>query len=289
MDEDLIVLGAQAETPAAGSETSTATDAPQTDGHAAEGEATAATPGTDPADPAAEPKPDAPKPEPKDEDDDAERPKKRSGIQRMQDKISRLEAELASRSQPSGDSGDRAAAIEKEIGAAPKEEDFKDYVAFERAQRQYDVKLALAEQRHADRAADADRRSASAREETLEVFADRVEEAKKVLPDYAKVTASLTPDKFKPHVLELMVESEKGALLGYFFAQKPAELDKLNRMTPIAAAKAVGALETRLTLAKPKTATTAPKPAAPVSGAAASSADPSKMTMAQYAEWRAKN
>lgn len=59
MDEDLIVLGAPAETPAAGDETSVATEAP--DSNLPEG-AEAAQPGTEQADPAVDAsKPEAPK------------------------------------------------------------------------------------------------------------------------------------------------------------------------------------------------------------------------------------
>lgn len=78
-------------------------------------------------------------------------------------------------------------------------------------------------------------------------------------------------------------------MLGYYFGKFPDELVKLNKMSPIQAAKAIGALEPRLTPSKPKTATSAPAPARQVSGAAAPSADPSKMSMEDYAAWRRKN
>ncbi|WHQ69468.1 hypothetical protein [Methylorubrum extorquens] len=269
MDEDLIVLGAPAETPAAGSETSDATP-PTIEGQPAEIETGAATPGEEGGESTAEPTPEPAKVEGEGEGGE-ERPKKRSGIQRMQDQIGRLKDEIASlRSAAPAAGEDRVASIEKEIGPAPKEDDFKDWAEFERAQRKYDVKLALAEQRFDDRAAATTTRQAAEqeahREAALEAFQERIDEAKTKLPDYDAVTASLTPDKFAPHMLELVVESEKGALLGYYFGKNPAELTKLNGMSERAAAKAVGALEQRLTLAKPKTATAAPAPAKQVSG-----------------------
>ncbi len=280
MDEDLIVLGAPAETPAAGGEVSDATEAPE--GREAEG-AEAATPGTEQAEPAAT----TPKPEGED-DGEAERPKKRSGIARMQDKIARLEAELATtRSQPAGDSGDRAKAIEKEIGAPPKEDDFDDYVAFEDAKAEYRIRKALAEQRVADREASTSKSQASARQEAIELFQDRMDEARDRIPDFDKVVKGAADREIKAHVQDLVVDSEKGGLLAYYLAKNPAELTKLNGMSPIQAAKAVGALEHRLTLAKPKAATTAPAPAKPVSGATATGPDPSKMSMAEYEKWRA--
>lgn len=272
MDEDLIVLGAPAEPLAAGGEASDATAEP-IEGQTAEIETGAATPGEEEGESTAEPKPEPAKVE---GEGGEERPKKRSGIQRMQDRIARLEDELASaRSAAPAAGEDRAAAIEKEIGPAPKEDDFKDWAAFEDAKAEHRIRKALAEQRFDDRAADASRRQSATqvaqREAALEAFQERIDEAKAKLPDYDAVTASMTPDKFKQHVLELVVESEKGALLGYYFGKNPAELTKLNGMSEREAAKAVGRLEARLTLAKPKTATSAPAPAKQVSGAAAPS------------------
>lgn len=268
MNEDLIVLGAPAETQAAGGETSNAET--QTEGQPAGGEASPAQPGSEQADPAAAPKPEAPKGD--GEDGGEEKPKRPSGIQRMQAKIARLEAELAtSRSAAPAAGGDRAAAIEKEIGAAPKESDFDDYAAYDRAVRQYDVKHALAEQRAFDREAAASRQQSAAREETIEAFHERCDEARAKVPDFDKVLSEARGREIKPHVSDLVVESEKGDMLAYHLAKNPDLLTKLNGMSERAAAKAVGALEAKLSWSKPKTATAAPAPAKPVSGAAAPS------------------
>ncbi|MCJ2107855.1 hypothetical protein MKK70_21240 [Methylobacterium sp. E-041] len=270
MDEDLIVLGAPAETQAAGGETSDATES-TVEGHVAGGEDQVVKPGTEQAEPAA----DAPKPAPKgdgEDDGEAATPKKRSGIQRMQDKIARLEAALAeNRSAPTGASEDRKAAIEKEIGAPPKESDFDDYVAFEDAKAEYRIAKALATQRVADREAQTSSRQSQAKEAAVEAFQDRMDEARDAIPDFDKVIGAAKDRTVSSHVGELVIESEKGGLLSYYLAKNPAELDKLNRMSPLQAAKAVGALEHRLTLAKPKKAPSAPAPAKPVAGGAAPS------------------
>ena len=282
MDEDLIVLGAQAETPAASGETSEATEAPE--GHQAEG-AEDAQPGKEQAEPAA----GTPKPE-GEEEGDAEKPKKRSGIQRMQERIARLEAEkadLLSRSAPTGNSGDRKAAIEKEIGAPPKEADFEDYAAFEDAKADYRLSKALAEQRLSERDAHASRAQTQAREAAIEAFHDRMDDAREKIPDFDTVVKAAAEREIKLHVQELVVDSEKGGLLAYYLAKTPAELTRLNGMSPLQAAKAVGALEARLTLAKPNKATAAPAPAKPVTGSAAPGPDPSKMSFAEYEKWRA--
>jgi len=268
MDEDLIVLGAQAETPAAGAEDSRAAD--QETGHEADPFGFAATPGEDEAEPAAEPKPEA-KPAEGDEGD-PEKPRRRTGIQRMQDKISRLEAELANaRSAPSGAGEDRKAAIEKEIGPAPKEADYEDYAAFEDAKAEYRLRKVLAEQKVTEREASDATRQATARREAVEAFEDRLDEAREKLPDFDTALAAAKGREVKPHITELVVESEKGALLTYFLAKNPEKLAELNRMSPVQAAKAVGALEARLTLAKPKKTPSAPAPAKPVAGSAAPS------------------
>ncbi|GJE75877.1 hypothetical protein [Methylorubrum suomiense] len=267
--EDLIVLGAPADTQAAGGETSTAAE-PSIEGQPAGGETNPAAPGSEQAEPATAPKPEAPKGE--GEDGGEEKPKKRSGIQRMQARIAHLEAELAStRSVAPAAGGDRKAAVEKEIGAAPKEADFDDYAAFEDAKADYRIRKALAEQRISDREADASRRQSAAKDEAQEAFQDRCDEARDGIPDFDKVLQAAREREVKSHVSDLVVESEKGGLLAYYLAKNPDVLTKLNGMTERAAAKAVGALEARLTLAKPRTATAAPAPAKPVAGAAAPS------------------
>ncbi|MCJ2129224.1 hypothetical protein [Methylobacterium sp. E-045] len=266
MDEDLIVLGGPAETQAVSAETSEAADA-SIPGQPAEGDAAAATPGNDPAEPAAT----APKADAEDEGGE-EKPKKRSGITRMQERIARLEAELAqTRSAPTGDSGDRKAAIEKEIGAAPKEADFEDYVSYEDAKADYRIRKALAEQRVTEREAQASSRTAQAKREAVEAFNDKLHDVREAIPDADKVLKAAAEREVKAHVQELVIDSEKGGLLAYYLAKNPAELAKLNGMSPIQAAKAVGALEHRLTLAKPNRTPSAPAPVKPVTGGAAPS------------------
>ncbi|KQP99716.1 hypothetical protein ASF59_09920 [Methylobacterium sp. Leaf121] len=270
MDEDLIVLGAPAEPLAAGGEASDATP-PTTEGQPANVETGAATPGEEGGEPSVEPKPEPAKVEGEGEGGE-DRPKKRSGIQRMQDQIGRLKDELASLRSAAPTAGeDRAASIEKEIGPAPKEEDFKDWAEFDRAQRRYDVKLAVAEQRIADREAAASSRQAAEqdaqREAAIEAFQERLDETRGKIPDFDKALAEAKDREVKPHVTELVIESEKGGLLAYYLAKNPNVLTELNGMSERAAAKAVGRLEQRLTLAKPKTATAAPPPAKQVSGA----------------------
>lgn len=268
MDEDLIVLGAPAETQAASAEDPRAAE--QEEANAADPFGFAATPGEDGAEPAAEPKPEEKSAD--GEESEPEKPKKRSGIQRMQDRIARLEAELATaRSAPTGAGEDRKAAIEKEIGPAPKEADYEDYAAFEDAKAEYRLRKVLAEQKVTEREASDANRQATARREAVEAFEDRLDEAREKLPDFDTALAAAKGREVKPHITELVVESEKGALLTYYLAKNPEKLAELNRMSPVQAAKAVGALEARLTLAKPKKTPSAPTPAKPVSGAAAPS------------------
>lgn len=268
MDEDLIVLSAPAETQAAGGEDSHAAGGDE--GQTAQIETTVATSGEEQAEPAAAPKAEHKAGEP--EEGGEERPKNRTGIHRMQEQIARLKAELESvRSAPTGAGEDRKAAVEKAIGPAPKEADFDDYAAFEDAKQEHRLRKVLAEREIAAAEATNANRQASALREAVEAFQDRLEDLREALPDADKVLKAAADREVKPHVNDLVVESEKGGLLAYYLAKNPAKLDELNRMSPLQAAKAVGVLETRLTLAKPKKTPSAPAPAKPVSGSAAPS------------------
>ncbi len=271
MEDDLIVLGAPAETQAAGGE-----DGPRAGAGPTEEEillrpvGDIAQPGEEPAEPEPAPTPNPETPKGTGEDGgEPEKPKKRTGITRMQERIARLEADLASaRSAAPAAGGDRTAAIDKAIGPVPKESDFKDFLEYEDARQEYRLKKVLAEQRLAEQETSSATRAQAVREEAVEAFNDRLDEAREKIPDFDKVLASAKGREVSPHVTELIVDSEKGGLLAYYLAKTPERLAELNRMSPVKAAKAEGALEHRLTLAKPKKAPAAPAPGRPVSGAA---------------------
>lgn len=89
---------------------------------------------------------------------------------------------------------------------------------------------------------------------------------------------------------EAIRESEIGADIAYHLGKNPDEAARISRLSPARQAVEIGKLEVVLSapLAKPKDPP--PPPIKPVSGTSAGgSKDPSKMTMAEYVEWRKQN
>lgn len=203
-----------------------------------------------------------------DEAEDDPQPRRKSGIQRLKERNARLEAELMQLRSRGGDSGDLRSAIERDIGQPPRESDFPDYLAFERAMTAYTVKAAIAEERARERASVEQIRQQERVRELVETYEDRQIEARKAIPDYDAVLKSAKNVAVAPHVEGLILESDKSALLAYHLAKRPEQVERLNALPPVFAAREIGRLEARLSLPNPNRETKAPPPVKPVRGAA---------------------
>lgn len=208
-------------------------------------------------------------------DEDGERPRKRNRSERYRDRIAKLEAENQ-RLRGRTDAGRLTDAqiderVKKIIGEPPKESDFpNDYLAFDREAAAY-----AADKRAVTRQVKAEAERESAAEQTrnverVERHNDRVEEfrnrgrtpeeRKANAKDWDAAIASAANLKVAPHVEDLLLDSKKSAHLQLYLAKNPGKLAELNHMTERDAARAMGAIETRLSVPKPKTRTSAPPP-----------------------------
>lgn len=214
-------------------------------------------------------------------DEDAAAPKKLSGAQRAARKIERLEAELAElrERRPAAAAGDAKsldAAIAAEIGGPPDEKDFPDFLAFERALTAYETEKRIVARELKKEAAKSETLQRARLTEVVEAHNERLDELEARLPGVkAKLAAS--DAQVARHVGELIIESDKSALLQVHLATKPDELAKLNRMSPVAAAREIGRLEARLALPKPRTETRAPAPVRAPRGGATPTSHESEM------------
>jgi hypothetical protein len=73
-------------------------------------------------------------------------------------------------------------------------------------------------------------------------WATRQEAIKKVMTDYDNVVAE-SDVPIAPHVGELLLDSDHGPAIAYKMAKDPAIAEKLNKMSPTAAAKEIGKME----------------------------------------------
>lgn len=131
-----------------------------------------------------------------------------------------------------------------------------------------------------------------------ESYKTKLETVKKELADFDEVISDFIADhgdiKFSTALNELILESDVGPKVIYSLAKDKALLDKINSMSPLAAAKEFGKLED--TLSKPKqkaevkSKTEAPKPITPIGASKGtvkkSIYDADKMSQSEYEAMR---
>lgn len=227
-----------------------------------------------------------------DTDDEDDRPKRPSRYQRLKRERDALAAKIAQmESRPVAAAADDKAALDdlvaKEIGDPPKEEDFADWFAYERALTAYETEKRIATRdirRQAKEAQDTLRQHS---EMVLQDFQERQREARKAITDFDQTVGAVTTP-LVPHVEQLILESEKGAVIQYHLAKNPDALSRINGMNPLRAAMEIARLEDRLSLPNPKTATKAAPPVNAPKGGAAAPVDLSKLSMDEYVALRSK-
>jgi len=128
-----------------------------------------------------------------------------------------------------------------------------------------------------------------AEEYANQVYSSRVAIARDAYPDFDQVTGNpaLT---ISTEMAAVIKDSDLGPEIAYHLGKNPNEAAMIYSLSPVAQAKELGRLEERLSAPRPQPKL-APAPVNPVGGQATGGrADPTKMSMSEYAAWRqAKN
>ncbi len=109
--------------------------------------------------------------------------------------------------------------------------------------------------------------------------------------DFAEITQDPTLPITTPMV-EMLREFEHPADIAYYLGKNPVQCSKIAQMSPVQAARELSKIEGKVSSAtnaqqQPKTITKAPPPIAPnKTGGETVTKDPSKMSQAEYEEWR---
>ena len=94
-----------------------------------------------------------------------------------------------------------------------------------------------------------------------------------------------------PMIQDVLAETENPADVAYYLGKNRTECIAISKLTPIAAARAIARIETKLEggnpAPNPKKTTNAPPPIKPVGSSNTVNKDPEKMTQAEYETWRA--
>lgn len=217
-----------------------------------------------------------------------EKPKKPSGSARLKAQLAEAQAEidrLRSSVPRSDNAADLSAAVERELGPAPRETDYQDYLAFQNASIAYEsAKMLVA--RELKKAAEGVKSAAEQQSRQLvETFQERAHEVRSIVKDFDSVLKNATVSPSNREVAMALIESEKGPHIAYYLAKNPEKVHSINAMPLRAALKEIGQLEARLTPA-PQKQTKAPEPVKPLkSGSKIDDPDPEKMTQRQFNEW----
>lgn len=225
-----------------------------------------------------------------DQNQDENRPRKKSRSERLRRQNERLQAELAVLKSGSAaaavqDQAGFEAAVARKVGEPPREADYGgDWFAYERAMTAYEadrrqvsrqVLESVEQHHHAEQARVS---------EMLDDYVEQCEEVAKSIPDFKTVVTSpsfMTTDLVKRLILDA---GDKAPLVAYNLAQNPKLCARINAMSPLAAAREIGRIEGRVLLPK-NTATRAGPPLSAVRGSASPAARLGK-SMSDYERWR---
>lgn len=234
---------------------------------------------------------------PEDGSPEAEEKKSRSAERRERDKAYResLKQEREAALAKAAEAETRKAKLvgAGALDAEPSENDFPDPIELSAARA-----IWKADMRRVERfVKEAETEAADARKQASDIdqkerqalrvsFEAQVEDAKARYADYDAVARA--PDvPVSDAMADLIITSEVGPDVLYHLGQNKAVAAQIARMSPVEAARAIGRIEASLHAPKPRTETNAPAPITPVRGAVGAGRDPTKMSVSEYAAWRA--
>lgn len=152
------------------------------------------------------------------------------------------------------------------------------------------VKAALADVNATIEARESRQSDAQVKANRAKNWQERSAATREVLPDFDEVLSAADGAKIENHTAELLEDSPHGPAIAYKLAKDPELLDKLNKMSPTAAAKEFGKMESVFdghsnNAASPTPsphATKAPKPPSGIQQRSSTSKDVTKMSMDEY-------
>ena len=185
--------------------------------------------------------------------------------------------------------------IKAAVQAEPKESDFSDIIDYAAAKGAWNYARQSAQFQVAEVAEQAEQAKAVAEAQRaaqqMARQADFQQDAADARTRYQDFDAALqvaaNPQFVSRELSEMVLESDQPADLAYYLGKNPQEASRLSSLPPTLAARELGKLEARLVANPPKIASTAPPPINPVRASGTPVMDASKMSVADYAAWRA--
>jgi hypothetical protein len=243
--------------------------------------------------------------EPEVKDDAKDKPKKKGGFQRRIDKLNaakadaQREAEYWKREALKAAGGESKNSEAKKPAPTPQEgkpnpDHFESHSEYVEALTDWKV-----DQKQKARDAEANRKALESEQKAiLQKHTERVQSFAAKTEDFEEMVAGVEDITISTALQELIVSSDNGPELIYELAKNRSELERIAKLSPLAAAREIGKLETRIAAGQasagekkpePKKITKAPKPIDPVGGgkgAVAKSIDDPTLSQAEYERMR---
>lgn len=216
---------------------------------------------------------DGDEPGAKSEESESDKPKKKSGSQRRKERAERAEAEVTRLQQLMEQMALKGAGESKTepakptlVEGKPNPDSFETHSEYVEALTDWKI-----EQKEKARVFEQNKNALKTEhEKALQTYDERVKSFSEKNADFSDVMAEVDDIQVSPIVQEIIVTSENGPALAYELAKNRAELERICKLTPIAAARELGKLEAKVASTsdekkpEPKKITKAPTPIAPV-------------------------
>lgn len=226
--------------------------------------------------------------EDKEADDGGKPSKSKLKRERIKQRISTLEEIARHESQRADAAAAQLKALSADADPEPKESDYEgrpnDYIA-DRAAWRADVTAIARQKKTAQIVGDETQKALGNSKQNL--FHER---AMALVERYPDIEAKVFNDPSAPinqTMAEVLMDSERGPEVAYYLSTHREEGQRIQKMSPLSAAREIGRIEAQLAAPKPKTQTTAPKPVPKVGGGSMKAArDPDKLSDDEWLEHR---
>lgn len=171
---------------------------------------------------------------------------------------------------------------------APRLDAFESYEQWVEAVADYRAEKRFRDLQRQDEERQAMERERSAAIERRMTYETNVAKAEERYPDYHEVTAEMP---VTPTMAAFLMGHERGPDIAYYLGRSPDEAMRIANLDPVRQGYELARLENKIVTpqSQARAITTAPEPINPVRPRASTpSADPSRMSMAEYAAWRTK-
>lgn len=179
------------------------------------------------------------------------------------------------------------AAQQQEATKKPTASDFQDYDAYVEALAEWKAEQKVTEALERRQQSSEQAKKAAEAREIAKSWSERQNAVRSVFADYDAVVGSADVT-ITPAVSDILLTSDRGPEVAYYLAKNPSVVERLNSLSPTAAAREIGRLEAALEKPSAKHVVEAPAPASITRSPRTQSSDLAQLDHEAYRAARAK-